>query len=75
MIEKNLDYIYNLDYLIVIPSLDNELYHGFQATFNNVIMFNNNVKDFEFFQKFFKTNNLKKVIFVDYNYEYEQFLF
>ncbi len=74
MIEKNLDYIYNLDYLIVIPSLDNELYHGFQATFNNVIMFNNNVKDFEFFQKFFKTNNLKKVIFVDYNYEYEQFI-
>ncbi len=74
MIEKNLDYIYNLDYIIFIPSLDNDLYHGFQATFNNVIMFNNNINDFEFFQKFFKTNNIKKVIFVDYNYEYEQFI-
>ncbi len=71
MIEKNLDYIYNLDYLIFVPELDSNLLPSFQTTFKNVVVFNNNIKEYELLQKFLKVNNIKKVIFVDYILEYE----
>ena len=54
MIEKNLEYIYNLDYLILVPSVDIELFDGFSNTFKNVLLFQNNYEDIEFFKKFIK---------------------
>ena len=72
MIEKNFEYIYNLDYLICVPTLDANLYHGFSATFNNVILFNNQIKEYKFMQQFLKVNNIKKIIFVDHIMEFDE---
>ena len=74
MIEKNLEYIYNLDYLILVPSVDIELFDGFSNTFKNVLLFQNNYEDIEFFKKFIKKNNVKRLIFVDYILEYDYFI-
>lgn len=74
MIEKNLEYIYNLDYIICVPSNAKNLYEGFTNTFKNVLLFNNTVEDVSFFKQFFKQNNIKKVIFVDYLYEYDEII-
>lgn len=74
MIEKNLEYIYNLDYLILIPSVDIELFDGFSNTFKNVLLFQNNYEDIEFFKKFIEKNNVKRLIFVDYILEYDYFI-
>ena len=74
MIEKNLEYIYNLDYIICVPSNAKNLYEGFTSTFKNVVLFNNTVEDSSFFKQFFKQNNIKKVIFVDYLYEYDEII-
>lgn len=74
MIEKNLEYIYNLDYLILVPSVDIELFDGFSNTFKNALLFQNNYEDIEFFKKFIKKNNVKRLIFVDYILEYDYFI-
>ena len=74
MIEKNLEYIYNLDYLILVPSVDIELFDGFSNTFKNVLLFQNNYEDIEFFKKFIEKNNVKRLIFVDYILEYDYFI-
>lgn len=74
MIEKNLEYIYNLDYIICVPSNAKNLYEGFTSTFKNVVLFNNTVEDSSFFKQFFKQNNIKKVIFVDYLCEYDEII-
>ncbi len=67
MIKKDLNYIYNLDYLICIPQEYFHLIQGFAATFENVVLIKNTYDDITFFKTFLKKNNIKRLIFINYN--------
>ena len=53
--EKNLDIIYNLEYLVIVPKMTKDLYEGINNTFGNSILINNNVENNES-----ENNNVKK---------------
>ena len=67
MIKKDLNYIYNLDYLLCIPQEYFHLIQGFAATFENVVLIKNTYDDITFFKTFLKKNNIKRLIFINYN--------
>lgn len=72
MIEKDLDIIYNKKYLIIIPDSEKNLFADFEYTLQNTIIMKNSVDDINFFIKFINQNNISKIIFVDYQIEYEE---
>ena len=47
IIREDLDIAYNLDYLVIVPVKDKNLYEDFVYTFKNVILFHNTVEDIE----------------------------
>ncbi|MBR4618813.1 MAG: glycosyltransferase [Bacilli bacterium] len=71
MLEKRLDIIYNKRYIVIVPSMSIDLLEGFSYTFGNTILMNNNIDDTEFMIKFINKNNFQKIIFVNYQVEYE----
>ena len=72
MINKNLDIIYNKKYLIIIPDSEKYLYADFEYTLQNTLVMKNNIDDINFFIKFINQNSILKIIFVDYQIEYEE---
>lgn len=74
MIEKSLDIIYNKKYLVIVPSMTSDLLESFRYSFKNVVLMKNNLDDLEFMIDFINKNNFKKLIFVDYQVEYEQLI-
>ncbi len=74
MIDKNLDIIYNKKYLVIVPSMSKDLLEAFKYSFKNVILMKNNLDDLDFMTDFINKNNFKKIIFVDYQVEYEQLI-
>ncbi len=74
MIDKTSDIIYNLDYVVCLPAYDQSLLESFIFTFQHVMMIENNENDIQSTIQFFKKNNIKKVIFVDYYLEYQVIL-
>lgn len=74
MIEKKLDIIYNKKYLVVVPSMSIDLLESFKCSFKNVILMENSLDDLDFMTEFINKNNFKKLIFVDYQVEYEQLI-
>lgn len=74
MIEKNLDIIYNKKYLVIVPSMTSDLLESFRYSFKNVVLMKNDLDDLEFMIDFINKNNFKRLIFVDYQVEYEQLI-
>ena len=74
MIEKSLDIIYNKKYLVIVPSMTSDLLESFRYSFKNVVLMKNDLDDLEFMIDFINKNNFKKLIFVDYQVEYEQLI-
>ncbi len=74
MIEKNLDIIYNKEYLVIVPTMSKELFDGFNYTFHNTILMENTLEDEEKTIEFINKNNFKQLIFVDYQVEYEHII-
>ena len=74
MIEKSLDIIYNKKYLVIVPSMTSDLLESFRYSFKNVVLMKNDLDDLEFMIDFINKNNFKKIIFVDYQVEYEQLI-
>lgn len=74
MIEKKLDIIYNKKYLVIVPSMSIDLLESFKYSFKNVILMENSLDDLDFMTEFINKNNFKKLIFVDYQVEYEQLI-
>lgn len=74
MIEKNLDIIYNKKYLVIVPSMTSDLLESFKYSFKNVVLMKNDLDDLEFMIDFINKNNFKKLIFVDFQVEYEQLI-
>ncbi|MDD3340955.1 MAG: glycosyltransferase [Bacilli bacterium] len=70
MLDKNLDVIYNLDYVVCVPSLLDNLVEPLVHSFGNVIVFKNTEDDVIFLTNFIKKNSIKKIIFVNYLTEY-----
>ena len=71
-IEKTLDVCYNLDYLVIVPIKNKELFEDFNYTFGNALLFENSVEDTEFLIEFLKKNIIGQLIFVDYYEEYNE---
>ena len=74
MIEKILDIIYNKKYLVIVPSMTSDLLESFRYSFKNVVLMKNDLDDLEFMIDFINKNNFKRLIFVDYQVEYEQLI-
>ncbi len=74
MTEKNLDIIYNKEYLVIVPTMSKELFDGFNYTFHNTILMENTLEDEEKTIAFINKNNFKQLIFVDYQVEYEHII-
>ncbi len=72
--DNNLDIIYNRKYLVIVPSMSEDLYEGFQHSFHNTVLMKNNLDEVEKIAKFINRNNFGQLIFVDYQVEYEQLM-
>lgn len=72
--EKNLDIIYNLEYLVIVPKMTKDLYEGINNTFGNSILINNNVEDLNFIINFINKNNFRQLVFIDFQEEYTQII-
>lgn len=71
MLDTNLDIIYNKKYLVIVPKNTEELLNGFEYSFGNTIVLNNNTESMNFMIDFINSNNFEQLIFVDYLIEYE----
>jgi len=69
-VEKKLDIIYNLKYLVIIPIGYKDMFESINYTFNNTIIMENNIEDVNLIIKFINQNNIKDIIFVDYLPDY-----
>lgn len=72
MLEKDLDIIYNKEYLVIVPKMTEHLLDAFQYSFGNVILMNNSVEEIRNVTEFINKNNFKQLILVDYQLEYEE---
>lgn len=72
MLEKNLDIIYNKPYLVIVPMISRDYLEAFSFSFGNTILISDNIIDYEKTLAFINKNNFKKLIFVDYQVEYER---
>lgn len=70
MIEKNLDLIYNLDYVVCLPRPEEEMVEELNYSFGNVYIFDNTIKGVHTFIDFIRKNNIKKIILVDFVAEF-----
>ena len=68
--EKRLDIIYNLKYLVIIPIGYKDMFESINYTFDNTIIMENNIEDVNLIIKFINQNNIKDIIFVDYFPDY-----
>lgn len=74
MIEKNLDIIYNLDYIVVTAPSSFNILDGLVYSMGNVISIDKVIDDIDFLKKFLIQNNIRKVIFVDYLVEFNDII-
>lgn len=72
MFEKNLDIIYNKQYVVILPTTAKNLLDGFNYSFGNTIVMGNTKKDYDQTLAFLSKNNFKRIILVDYKIEYEK---
>ena len=72
MLEKDLDIIYNKEYLVIVPKMTEHLLEAFQYSFGNVILMNNSVEEIRHVTEFINKNNFRQLILVDYQIEYEE---
>ena len=72
--KKDLDIIYNLEYLVIVPKMTKDLYENIHETFENTILIDNNVEDLNFIIDFINKNNFRQLIFVDFQEEYTQII-
>ncbi|MBR2708891.1 glycosyltransferase [Candidatus Saccharibacteria bacterium] len=73
-VKKTLEINYNLDYLVILPGKDVELFDAFDCSFGNSLILNNTVEDVEFLIKFLRKNIVGQIIFVDYYAEYDEII-
>lgn len=71
MLEKSLDIIYNKKYLVIVPKMSIDLLESFNYSFGNTILITTDYDDKEFMIRFINQNNFKKIVFVNYQMEYE----
>ena len=74
MLDRNKDIIYNKEYLVVVPKIDELYIEGFSYSFKNTIVMENDVEEIKKITNFINNNNFKKLIFVDYKVEYEEII-
>ena len=74
MLDRNKDIIYNKEYLVVVPKIDELYIEGFSYSFKNTIVMENDVEKINKITNFINNNNFKKLIFVDYKVEYEEII-
>lgn len=74
MLEKNLDIIYNLDYIVIAAPSANEILEGLAFSMGNVFSIEKVIDDIDFLKKFVIQNNIQKVIFVDYLIEFNELI-
>lgn len=74
MLDRNKDIIYNKEYLVVVPKIDELYIEGFSYSFKNTIVMENDVEEINKITNFINNNNFKKLIFVDYKVEYEEII-
>ena len=74
MIEKSLDIIYNKDYLVIVPEIEEIYKEALNYSLGNVLLLNDNIDDTIFVTEFINNNNFKRIIFVDYRYPYEEIM-
>ena len=69
----NDDILYNKNYLVIIDNSNKEYLKSIEYSFGNVIIFDEK-KDLNNIIKFINNNNFRQLIFVDYNFEYENII-
>lgn len=70
MLDLEKDYIYNLDYVVCLPKNAMGRFETFNYSFGNIFIFEPSKYGVEKFLSFFKKNNIKSIIFVNYYLEY-----
>lgn len=68
--EKSLDIIYNKKYLVIVPTMSEELLDSFEYTFGNSLLMKNDLDEISFYTQFINQNNFQQIIFVDFQLEY-----
>ena len=68
--EKSLDIIYNKKYLVIVPTMSEELLDSFEYTFGNSLLTKNDLDEISFYTQFINQNNFQQIIFVDFQLEY-----
>ena len=68
--EKSLDIIYNKKYLVIVPTMSEELLDSFNYTFGNSLLMKNDLDEISFYSQFINQNNFQQIIFVDFQLEY-----
>ena len=74
MLDRNKDIIYNKEYLVIIPKIEDVYIDAFSYSFKNTIVMENDADEVKRITSFINNNNFKKLIFVDYRVEYEEIL-
>lgn len=74
MLEKDLDMIYNLDYIVIAAPSSAPILEGLRYSFSHVFMIERAIDDIDFLKKFILQNNIHKIIFVDYLVEFQDLI-
>lgn len=74
MLEKNLDIIYNKQFLVIVPQMSINLFDSFKYSFGNCVLMTTDVDDKLRMINFVNKNNFSKIIFVNYQLEYEEII-
>ena len=74
MLDRNKDIIYNKEYLVIVPKIEDIYIEAFSYSFKNTIVIDNDVDEVKKITDFINNNNFKKLIFVDYRVEYEEII-
>lgn len=72
--EKSLDVIYNKKYLVIVPTMSEELLDSFNYTFGNSLLMKNDLDEITFYSQFINQNNFQQIIFVDFQLEYVELI-
>lgn len=74
MINMQDDLIYNLDYIVIVPSAERSVFDGLEFSFGNIISFDGSIESTELLIGFLKKNTVKQLVFVDYCDVYEEII-
>lgn len=74
MIDLEKEYIYNLEYVVCLPTSAKDYLESFEYSFGNVVIINNNIEDIKKINYLMKKSNIKAIIFVNYYLEYNHII-